>query len=36
MQRDFKVYLEDVLEAIHRIRLYTRDLSYFRRLLPAF
>lgn len=28
MQRDFKVYLEDVLEAIRRIGLYTKGLSY--------
>ncbi|HHW19469.1 MAG TPA: DUF86 domain-containing protein [Firmicutes bacterium] len=28
MQRDFRVYLEDILEAIHRIQLYTSNLSY--------
>jgi uncharacterized protein with HEPN domain len=27
MPRDFKVYLDDVLEAIHKIREYTTDLS---------
>ncbi|MCH7688561.1 MAG: DUF86 domain-containing protein [Planctomycetes bacterium] len=28
MPRDFKVYLDDALEAIHKIREYTIDLSF--------
>ncbi|MFZ5595557.1 MAG: DUF86 domain-containing protein [Bacillota bacterium] len=28
MQRDFKVYLDDILEAINRIRLYTEKHSF--------
>ena len=28
MPRDFKVYLDDTLEAIHKIREYTIDLSF--------
>ena len=31
MSRDYKVYLEDILEAIHKIRAYTAGLS-----LPTF
>jgi len=27
MQRDFRVYLKDILEVIHRIQLYTNELS---------
>jgi len=28
MPRDFKVYLEDILEAARKIRLYTAGLSF--------
>ena len=31
MSRDYKVYLEDILEAIHKIRAYTAGMS-----LPTF
>lgn len=28
MPRDYRVYLEDILEAIHKIRFYTESFSY--------
>jgi uncharacterized protein with HEPN domain len=28
MSRDYKVYLEDILDAIHKIRVYTGDISF--------
>lgn len=28
MPRDFKLYLEDILDSIHKIQLYTKDLPF--------